>query len=79
MKNPFEKKSNTGLIAAAVIGSITAAALAYLFLTEEGEELLAELTHKAKDMAKDVASGIVSDKTGIAKKSVKAAADVAVK
>lgn len=79
MKNPFEKENNSGLIAAIIIGGVTAAALAYLFLTEDGEETRATLKHKVKDIAKDIASGVVSDKTGISKKTIKKAADVILK
>jgi gas vesicle protein len=79
MKNPFEKENHTGLIAALVVGGIAAAALAYLFLTENGEEKLTVVKQKIKDTAKNVASGIVSDKTGISKKTVKKAADIAIK
>ena len=77
MNNPFENKSNSGLIAGIVIGGVVAAGLAYLFLTEDGEELLESLKHNLKDKAKDFASGIVSDKTGINKQTVKKAAGVA--
>lgn len=77
MKNPFEKENNNALIAAIVIGGIAAAALAYLFLTESGEEVLDNLKHKIKETAKDITSGIISDKTGISKKTVKTAADAA--
>lgn len=79
MDNPFENKSNTGLIAGIVIGGVVAAGLAYLFLTEDGEELLESLKHSLKDKAKDFASEIVSDKTGINKQTVKKAADVVTK
>lgn len=79
MKNPFEKENHNGLIAAAIIGGLAAAAVAYLFLTDDGEERFVELKHKVKDLAKDFASGIISDKTGIAKKTVKSAADHLVK
>jgi len=76
MKNPFEKESHKGLIAGAVIGGIVAAGLAYLFFTEEGEELLESFKHKLKDMAKDIGAGIIHDKTGIDKTTVKKAEDV---
>lgn len=39
MKNPFEKRTHTRLISGVVIGGLIAAGLAYLFFTEEGEEL----------------------------------------
>jgi hypothetical protein len=76
MKNPFEKEKNTGLIAGLVIGGIVAAGLAYLFLTEDSEKLLESLKHKVKDVAKDFAAGVISDKTGIHKSTVKKAEDV---
>lgn len=76
MKNPFEKETHTGLIAGLVVGGVVAAGLAYLFLTEDGEEILVGWKHKAREAAKDIGSGIISDKTGINKKTVKKAADV---
>jgi len=79
MKNPFEKNHNTGLIAGAVIGAVAAAAAVYLLLTDDGAETLTSIKHKAQDAVKDLASGIVSDKTGISKQTVKGAADVLVK
>jgi hypothetical protein len=79
MENPFKKETHNGLIAAMIIGGVAAAALAYLFLTEGGEEVLEGLKHKFKEAAKEAASGIVSDKTGISKKTIKKAADVVMK
>lgn len=79
MENPFRKGDNSGLIAAVIIGGVIAAALAYLFLTQDGEEKLAGLKHKFKDIAKDLASGVISDKTGFSKRTVKKAADFLVK
>jgi hypothetical protein len=76
MDNPFKKESHTGLIVTVVIASIAAAGLAYLFFTEEGEEILDGLKHKVKDTVKDIAAGVVSKKTGVSKKTVKTAADV---
>lgn len=78
MKNPFEKESHTGLIAGLLIGGVVAAGLAYLFFTEDGEETLTGLKHKLKDMGKDIAAGMLSDKTGINKSTVKKAEDVVV-
>lgn len=75
MKNPLEKEKHTGLISGIVIGGIVAAGLAYLFLTEDGEELLESLKHKAKDLVKDLASGVISAQTGINKGTVKKVAD----
>ena len=76
MKNPFEKEKNTGLIGGLLIGGVVAAGLAYLFLTEDGERVLESIKHKVKDMAKDLAAGVISDKTGLEKSTVKTAEDV---
>lgn len=73
MKNPFEKQTHTRLIGGIVIGGLIAAGLAYLFFTEEGEEALAGLQHKLKDIGKDIAASALSDKTGIHKTTVKKA------
>ncbi|MGN6178396.1 MAG: hypothetical protein ACTHNW_04405 [Mucilaginibacter sp.] len=78
MKNPFEKDSHTGLLAGLLIGGVVAAGIAYLFFTEDGEETLAGLKHKLKDMGKDIAAGVLSEKTGIKKSTVKKAEDVVV-
>lgn len=75
MKNPFEKENHNGLITAAIIGGLAAAAAAYIFFTNDGQERFGALKHKIKDVAKDLASGVISDKTGIAKKTVMSAAD----
>lgn len=75
MKNLFKKEDNTGLIVAVVAGAVLAGTLAYLFLTESGSEVIKSVKHKLKDEAKDLASGIVSAKTGVKKKTVKKVAD----
>jgi gas vesicle protein len=75
MKNPFVKEDNTGLIAAIVIGSLAAGALAYLFLTDSGDAVRGNIRRKAKQKAKDLAAKAVNKKTGISKKIVKKAAD----
>ncbi len=77
MKNPLDNK--LGLIAAVVIGSATVAALAYLFLTEDGEEMLEGFKKQVKALAADAMADLVSGKTGISKKTAKQAADLAVK
>jgi hypothetical protein len=70
MENPFNKEKTT-LITGLVLGGAVAAGLAYLFFTEEGQQLLAGWTNKAKEAAKDIAAGIVSDKTGMSEKTIK--------
>lgn len=79
MINPFKEKSNSSLITGIVVGGVVAAGLAFLFLTEDGEELLNSLKHMIKDKAKDFASEVVSDRTGIKKQTVKKAADIVTK
>ena len=76
MKNRLEKDTHTGLVAGLVIGGVVAAGLAYLFFTEDGEATLERLKHKVKDMAKDLAAGVISDKTGVSKPTVKNAEDI---
>lgn len=75
MKDPFEKDDNTAMIAAIVTGALVAGALAYLFFTDSGSESLRSAKRRFKDNAKDLASGIISDKTGIKKRTVKKVAD----
>lgn len=75
MKNPFEKQNNTGLIAAILLGSVAAAAAAYLFMTEDGADVRGKAKKKLKALAKDKAVHMVSMKTGFPKKAVKAVAD----
>ena len=78
MKNPFVKDDNTVLIAAIALGTIAAGALTYLFLTNSGADVRKKLKRKIKNKAKDTASGVISKKTKIPKKAVRAAADLAV-
>lgn len=75
MKNPFVKQDKTGLIVAIAAGSLIAGLAAYLFLTESGSEVISSIKHKLKDEAKGLASDVVSNKTGIKKKTVKKAAN----
>ena len=75
MKNPFEKQDHTGVILAAAVGAALTGALAYLFLTESGSEVLNSIKHKLKDDAKELASDLISHKTGIKKRTVKKVAD----
>ena len=75
MKNPFEKEDHTGLVILVAAAAVTAGALAYLYLTEDGGEMRESIKHKLKDTAKDIASGVISEKIGVKKKTVKAVAD----
>jgi hypothetical protein len=79
MKNPFEKEDHSGVIVAVAAGALVAGALAWLFLTESGSEAIRSVKHKIKDEAKDLASGFISNKTGIKKRTVKKVADHVVK
>ncbi len=79
MKNPFEKDNHTTLIVAAAIVSLAAGAVAFLFLTEKGNDTRKSLKKKIKSIAKDVAVDAISRKTSIKKKAVKAVADQVVK
>lgn len=79
MKNPFEKEDHTGLIVTVAAAAVIAGTLAYLFLTEGGQEVRRSIKHKLKEEAKDLASGVLSKKTGVKKSTVKKAADLVVK
>jgi hypothetical protein len=72
MKNPFVKQKNTGLIAVtSVVAAAGAGALAYLYLTESGNEVRNSISHKFKNLV----SRFISGKTGVAKDTVKKVAD----
>lgn len=87
MKNPFKKqRNNTALIALGVTGAAAAGAIAYLYFTENGNNARHQATdslsktidkigHSLKDEFKNLASSFISDKTGVAKRTVKRVAD----
>lgn len=75
MKNPFEKDNHTTLIVAAVIVSIAASAIAFLFLTDKGNDARKSLKKRIKSIAKDATVEAISKKAKIKKKAVKAVAD----
>jgi len=76
MKNPLkEEEDNTGLIIMIAAGAIVAGALAYLLLTDSGNEVVKSVKHRFKEKAKDLASDVISKKTGVKKKAVKKVAD----
>jgi hypothetical protein len=79
MNNPLKKEDNTQLIVMIAAGAVVAGALAYLFLTESGGEVLESLKDRIKDKAKDIASDLISEKTGVKKHTVKKVADKVVK
>jgi len=79
MKNPFKKSDHTVLIAGIAIASVAAGALAYLFLSESGDETRTSLKKKIKEIAKDAATDIIQKKAKLSKKVSEAVADEAVK
>jgi gas vesicle protein len=90
MKNLFVKQNNTALIALGITGAAAAGAIAYLYLTDSGSNTrhkisdtvsgeIDKLAKVFKDSFKDLAAGIISDKTNVSKKTVKAVADHVVK
>jgi gas vesicle protein len=52
MRNPFKKDNHTALIGAIVIGTVAAGAIAFLFLTELGDDTRKSLKKKIKSIAK---------------------------
>jgi hypothetical protein len=56
MKNPFEKEDNSVLIASIVIGSVAAAGVTYLLLTETGARVREELA-KQVDRLRNLITG----------------------
>jgi gas vesicle protein len=69
MKNPFKKSDHTVLIAGIAIASVAAGALAYLFLSESGEETRKNLKKKITQIAKDAATEIINQKDKLSKKA----------
>jgi hypothetical protein len=79
MKNPLKKEDHTTLVVMLGLTAVAAGAVAYLFLTEQGEDTRKSLKKKIKEIAKDAAAKVISKKTGLSKKTVKKAADVVAK
>jgi gas vesicle protein len=69
MKNPFKKSNPTAIIAGVAIASIAAGALAYLFLSESGNETRKSLKKKIEDIAKDAVTKFNSQKEKLAEKA----------
>jgi len=79
MKKLFEKHSNTGTIAAVLLGGVALGAVAYLYLTDSGKTKRGQFKKKLKEKGKHLASSAISKKTGLSKKLVKKVADHVVK
>jgi gas vesicle protein len=79
MKNPLKKSDHTVLIAGIAIASVAAGALAYLFLSESGNETRKSLKKKIKEIAKNAATDVIQKKAKFSKKTSEAVADEAVK
>lgn len=90
MKNPFVKQNNAALIALGITGAAVAGAIAYLYLTDSGNNTrnkisdtlsdeIDKLAKTFKDSFKDVTASMISDKTNISKNTVRAVADHVVK
>ncbi|WP_342648531.1 hypothetical protein [Mucilaginibacter sp. CSA2-8R] len=79
MKNPFEKKDNSAVIFTVAISAVALGALAYLFLTDQGQETQESVKHQFKDKAKELSSNYLSNKTGVSKSFFKNLADKIVK
>ena len=75
MKNPLKSESHTGLYIAIGVATVIAGAAAYLLLTEDGNKICNTVKEKTKDLARDLASNFISEKTGIHKKTVRKAAE----
>ena len=79
MKKLFEKHSNSGTIAAVLLGGVALGAVAYLYLTDSGKSKRGQFKKKLKEKGKQLAANVVSKKTGLSKKLVKKVADHVVK
>ena len=67
------------LIAAIAVGAVAAGALAYLFLIDSGSGNRKQMKKMVKNALKEKAADLVSKKTIIPKKAVKALADHLIK
>ncbi|MBD1393582.1 hypothetical protein [Mucilaginibacter glaciei] len=75
MKNPFQKKDHTGLIATIAIGTLAAGALTYWFLSDSGQVSRKKAKKMLKDAAKNAAAEYGSKKVPFSKKSIKSVLD----
>lgn len=79
MKNPFKKKDNSAVIFTVAVSAAALGAIAYLFLTDQGQETKEAVKHQIKDKAKEFSSDYLSNKTGVSKGFLKGLADKIVK
>ena len=79
MKNPFEKEDHTGLIVGIGVGVATGIGLGWLFLTDKGDEYRQQIAEKFKEHVSDKAADLISNKTIVPKKTIKAATDLLIK
>ena len=56
MKNPFEKRQSSALIAGIILSSVAAGTIAYLFMTENGSDV--------REQLKATIKGLISELTG---------------
>jgi gas vesicle protein len=77
MKNPFKKSDPAAIIAGVAIASIAAGALAYLFLSESGDETRKSLKKKIEDIANDVVTKFHDQKEKLAQKAADTREDAA--
>ncbi|MES2429283.1 MAG: hypothetical protein V4560_20035 [Bacteroidota bacterium] len=75
MRNPFQKQNNTALVATISISALTAGTMAFLFLTEEGENIRGNLLRAIKEQLKNKAADLINRKTIIPQKVAKIVAD----
>ena len=71
MKNPFDKEDQTLLVAAVVLGVVTAGALSWLCFTKSGKVFI-------KSKVVDLAAVVVCRQTGLSHRFVRPVMDVIV-
>lgn len=75
MKNLFKEQRHTGLYIGIGTAVVVAGVADYLMLTRDGNKKCDDIKEKTKDIAREIASAFISDKTGIRKETVRKAAD----
>ena len=69
MKNPFQKKDHSGLIAGITAGAAVAIGLGWLLLTDSGSESRRQRTRKIKEALGDAVADLIDKKTILPKKA----------